>query len=42
VVRLRDMERFPNTEALVEQMHRDVARTREVLDGRRPADGRTG
>jgi riboflavin kinase / FMN adenylyltransferase len=42
VVRLRDMERFPNTEALVEQMHRDVARTREVLANRQPSDGRTG
>jgi riboflavin kinase/FMN adenylyltransferase len=32
VERLRDMERFPSSEALVEQMHRDVERTRTVLD----------
>lgn len=32
VRRLRDMERFPSSEALVEQMHRDVDRTRTVLD----------
>jgi riboflavin kinase / FMN adenylyltransferase len=33
VRRLRAMERFPSSEALVEQMHLDVARTREVLGG---------
>jgi riboflavin kinase/FMN adenylyltransferase len=33
VRRLRDMERFPSSEALVEQMHRDVDHTREVLGG---------
>jgi riboflavin kinase / FMN adenylyltransferase len=32
VERLRAMEKFPSSEALVEQMHRDVARTRELLD----------
>ena len=31
--RLRDTLRFDDVEGLVEQMHRDVARTREVLDG---------
>ncbi|HEY7597783.1 MAG TPA: bifunctional riboflavin kinase/FAD synthetase [Actinophytocola sp.] len=31
VARLRDMERYDSTEALVEQMHRDVDRTRELL-----------
>ncbi len=31
VVRLRDEEKFPSLEALVEQMHRDVARTRQLL-----------
>jgi riboflavin kinase / FMN adenylyltransferase len=31
VRRLRDMERFASSDALVEQMHRDVERTREVL-----------
>jgi riboflavin kinase/FMN adenylyltransferase len=31
VARLRDMERFPSSVALVEQMHRDVARAREAL-----------
>ena len=31
VARLRDMERYDSTEALVEQMHRDVAQTRELL-----------
>ena len=31
VRRLRAMERFPSSEALVEQMHLDVRRTREVL-----------
>jgi riboflavin kinase/FMN adenylyltransferase len=31
VKRLRDMEKFPSSDALVEQMHRDVERTREVL-----------
>ncbi|SER96277.1 bifunctional riboflavin kinase/FAD synthetase [Actinokineospora terrae] len=31
VERLRPMERFAGTEALVEQMHRDVARTRDLL-----------
>lgn len=36
VLRLRDMERFPSSAALVEQMHRDVERTREVLGGGRP------
>jgi riboflavin kinase/FMN adenylyltransferase len=29
--RLRDMERFDSTEALVAQMHKDVRRTRELL-----------
>jgi riboflavin kinase/FMN adenylyltransferase len=33
VRRLRAMERFPSSEALVEQMHLDVQRTREVLAG---------
>jgi riboflavin kinase/FMN adenylyltransferase len=33
VRRLRAMERFPSSEALVEQMHRDVQLTREVLGG---------
>jgi riboflavin kinase/FMN adenylyltransferase len=32
VDRLRAMEKFPSSEALVEQMHRDVERTRQVLD----------
>jgi riboflavin kinase/FMN adenylyltransferase len=32
IARLRDMERFASSEALVEQMHRDVERTRELLD----------
>jgi riboflavin kinase/FMN adenylyltransferase len=31
--KLRDMERFDSTEALVAEMHRDVARTRELLAG---------
>ncbi len=31
VARLRSQERFPSTEALVEQMRRDVARVRHVL-----------
>ncbi|OLF06252.1 bifunctional riboflavin kinase/FAD synthetase [Actinophytocola xanthii] len=31
VARLRDMERFESTEALVEQMHDDVRRARELL-----------
>lgn len=31
VARLRGMERFPSSEALVEQMHDDVRRTREIL-----------
>ncbi|MBM7813488.1 bifunctional riboflavin kinase/FAD synthetase [Saccharothrix algeriensis] len=31
VARLRDMERFDTVEALLEQMHRDVAETRDVL-----------
>jgi riboflavin kinase / FMN adenylyltransferase len=31
IERLRDMEKFASTESLVEQMHRDVDRTREVL-----------
>jgi riboflavin kinase / FMN adenylyltransferase len=31
VARLRDMERFESTEALVERMHDDVRRTRELL-----------
>ncbi len=29
--RLRDTERFPSVDALAEQMHRDVARTRELV-----------
>ncbi|SDC31455.1 bifunctional riboflavin kinase/FAD synthetase [Actinokineospora iranica] len=33
VERLRAMEKYPSSEALVEQMHRDVARTRELIDG---------
>jgi riboflavin kinase/FMN adenylyltransferase len=33
VRRLRAMERFPSSEALVEQMHKDVELTREVLGG---------
>jgi riboflavin kinase/FMN adenylyltransferase len=33
VKRLRAMERFPSSEALVEQMHRDVQDTRDVLGG---------
>ncbi|TDP70968.1 bifunctional riboflavin kinase/FAD synthetase [Actinokineospora alba] len=32
VERLRAMEKYPSSEALVEQMHLDVARTRELLD----------
>lgn len=32
VAKLRDMEKFDSTEALVEEMHRDVARTRDLLD----------
>jgi riboflavin kinase / FMN adenylyltransferase len=31
VAKLRDMEKFPSSEALVEEMHRDVARTRDLL-----------
>jgi len=31
VARLREMERFESTEALVERMHDDVRRTRELL-----------
>jgi riboflavin kinase/FMN adenylyltransferase len=31
VERLRGMERFDSVEALVEQMHRDVDRTRELV-----------
>ncbi|RTL64870.1 MAG: bifunctional riboflavin kinase/FAD synthetase [Pseudonocardiaceae bacterium] len=31
--RLRGMERYDGIEALVEQMHRDVAQTRELLEG---------
>ena len=31
VAKLRDMEKFESTEALVEEMHRDVRRTRELL-----------
>jgi riboflavin kinase / FMN adenylyltransferase len=31
VAKLRDMEKFASTEALVEEMHRDVRRTRELL-----------
>jgi len=31
VAKLRDMEKFDTTEALVEEMHRDVARTRDLL-----------
>jgi riboflavin kinase/FMN adenylyltransferase len=38
VARLRGMERFPSSEALVEQMHDDVRRTRELL----PEDGPFG
>lgn len=33
VARLRDELKFPSVEALVEQMHRDVAQTREMLGG---------
>jgi riboflavin kinase/FMN adenylyltransferase len=32
--RIRDEERFDSPEALVEQMRRDVARTREIASGR--------
>ncbi|HEV2778194.1 MAG TPA: bifunctional riboflavin kinase/FAD synthetase [Actinophytocola sp.] len=42
VRRLRDMVRFPSSEALVEQIHRDVEQTREVLaegDSTRPRSG---
>jgi riboflavin kinase/FMN adenylyltransferase len=42
VRRLRDMERYPTSEALIEQMHRDVKRTREVLTGDGSADLRSG
>ena len=31
IAKLRDMERFDTTDALVEEMHRDVARTRQLL-----------
>ena len=31
VDRLREMEKFDSVEALLEQMHRDVDRTRELL-----------
>jgi riboflavin kinase/FMN adenylyltransferase len=31
VAKLRDMERFESSDALVEEMHRDVARTRDLL-----------
>ena len=31
VERLREMEKFDSVEALLEQMHRDVDRTRELL-----------
>jgi riboflavin kinase/FMN adenylyltransferase len=34
VARLRDELKFPSVEALVEQMHRDVAQTRQVLGTR--------
>jgi riboflavin kinase/FMN adenylyltransferase len=34
IARLRAMEKFPSSEALVEQMHRDVELTREVLSTR--------
>ena len=33
VSRLRDMEKFDSVEALVNRVHDDVARTREMLDG---------
>jgi riboflavin kinase / FMN adenylyltransferase len=42
VQRLRDMERFPSSDALVEQMHRDVARTREVLGADENPGARSG
>jgi len=32
IERLRAMEKYPSSEALVEQMHLDVARTRELID----------
>jgi len=31
IAKLRDMERFDSTEALVQEMHRDVKRTRDLL-----------
>ncbi|RJQ82957.1 bifunctional riboflavin kinase/FAD synthetase [Pseudonocardiaceae bacterium YIM PH 21723] len=31
VARIRDMERYPTVEALLEEMHRDVDRTRQIL-----------
>jgi riboflavin kinase/FMN adenylyltransferase len=34
VAKLRDEEYFPTLEALVEQMHRDAAEARRILDGR--------
>ncbi|QFZ22643.1 bifunctional riboflavin kinase/FAD synthetase [Saccharothrix syringae] len=37
VRRLRGMEKFDTVEALLEQMHRDVAETRELLDAPDPA-----
>jgi riboflavin kinase/FMN adenylyltransferase len=33
---LRDQLTFPNTAALIEQLHRDVARTREIVNEARP------
>jgi riboflavin kinase / FMN adenylyltransferase len=35
VARLRDELKFDSVEALVEQMHRDVKQTREILEGDR-------
>jgi riboflavin kinase/FMN adenylyltransferase len=35
VTRLRDELKFDSVEALVEQMHRDVQQTREILEGDR-------
>jgi riboflavin kinase/FMN adenylyltransferase len=35
--RLRAMEKFPSSEALVQQMHLDVQRTRDVLGGGTPS-----
>jgi riboflavin kinase/FMN adenylyltransferase len=44
IARLRDEKWFPDTDALVEQMHRDAAQareilTREILAGGDPARG---